>query len=70
MIYQLFIEPKGQHLLDTDLWKEEFLESIEEEAKVELFQNENFRLIGMPFYNEGLRKDRFKEKLNTVNANA
>jgi len=70
LIYQLFIEPKGQHLLDTDLWKEEFLESIEEEAKVELFQNENFRLVGMPFYNEGLRKDRFKEKLNTVNANA
>jgi len=66
LIYQLFIEPKGQHLLDTDLWKEEFLDSIEEDAKVELFQNENFRLIGMPFYNEGLRKEKFKEKLESI----
>jgi len=67
LIYQLFIEPKGQHLLDTDVWKEEFLDSIADEAKVELFQNENFRLIGMPFYNESQRKDTFKEKLDLIN---
>lgn len=66
LIYQLFIEPKGQQLLETDSWKEEFLEEIEEEARVELYQNENFRLIGMPFYNEGLRKERFSNKLEDI----
>lgn len=26
--YQIFIEPKGEHLVETDGWKEEFLEAI------------------------------------------
>ncbi len=26
--YQIFIEPKGEHLVETDRWKEEFLEAI------------------------------------------
>lgn len=66
LIYQLFIEPKGQHLMANDSWKEEFLKGIENEAKVELYQNERFRLIGMPFYNEGLNKEEFKTKLETI----
>lgn len=66
LIYQLFIEPKGGQLLGTDDWKEEFLEEIESEAKVELFQNERFRLIGMPFYNKAEREEVFKEKLLSI----
>ncbi|MEZ0007155.1 type III restriction enzyme [Flavobacterium sp. 28YEA47A] len=66
LIYQLFIEPKGEHLLQKDSWKEDFLKEIENEAKVELFQNETFRLIGMPFYNESLGKTDFKDKLQIL----
>lgn len=66
LIYQLFIEPKGEQLLLLDNWKEQFLEDIEKEAVVELYENQSFRLIGMPFYNETHRKDIFKEKLNSI----
>lgn len=66
LIYQLFIEPKGEQLLLKDSWKEEFLKEIEEDAKVELYQNERFRLIGMPFYNEEMRKDEFSERLRSI----
>lgn len=34
--YQLFIEPKGQHLLDKDDWKEDLLLSIEKEYLITL----------------------------------
>lgn len=66
LIYQLFIEPKGEQLLATDSWKEEFLAEIENEAKVELFQNERFRLIGMPFYNKSEREPVFRERLLNI----
>jgi type III restriction enzyme len=67
IIYQLFIEPKGQQLLETDKWKEDFLQEIESEATVELYQNEQFRLIGMPFFNnETTKKEVFKNKLQNL----
>lgn len=66
LIYQLFIEPKGNHLLKEDSWKEEFLSDIENNAKVELYQNERFRLIGMPFYNEVENKEYFSSKLHKI----
>lgn len=66
LIYQLFIEPKGGQLIQTDSWKEDFLKDIEEVFTVNLYQNETFRLIGMPFYNEAIKKGEFKEKLDSV----
>ena len=48
VVYQLFIEPKGEHLIYNDIWKEDFLLEIEDEAKIELYQNRQFRLVGMP----------------------
>lgn len=66
VIYQLFVEPKGQHLLETDRWKENFLAEIEDEAKVEVYQNESYRLIGMPLYNEVVTKSNFQEKLESL----
>jgi type III restriction enzyme len=49
IIYQLFIEPKGEVYADNDQWKEDFLLEIEE--KHVIHQNKNFKLIGLPFYN-------------------
>ncbi len=68
--YQLFIEPKGKHLIKTDQWKEDFLKEIEKKYKIELRlfgENKKYKLIGFPFYNEE-RKNQFikvfKEKLS------
>ncbi len=67
--YQLFIEPKGEHLIKTDQWKGDFLKEIEKKYQIEprLFgENKKYKLIGFPFYNE-VRKSQFikvfKEKL-------
>lgn len=67
--YQLFIEPKGSHLLDTDKWKEDFLKEIESEFRIEtLLEKGKFKLIGLPFYNEQQTKQEFnktfRQKLN------
>lgn len=66
LIYQLFIEPKGDHLLYNDEWKEQFLQEIEKEAVIELYKNQQFKLIGMPFYNKQQREDIFERKLNEI----
>ncbi len=66
VIYQLFIEPKGDHLLYNDEWKEQFLLEIENEALIELYENQQYVLIGMPFYNKLNREDIFIEKLNSL----
>lgn len=70
VIYQLFVEPKGSHILETDKWKEEFLKEIKPEAQVQVVaQNREYRLVGLPFYNETRTKTvfeaRFAEVLNT-----
>jgi len=67
IVYQLFIEPKGQVYIANDKWKEEFLLEIEKEHKLSrLFENEDFKLFGMPFYNERITKRAFKNKLEEV----
>jgi len=64
IVYQLFIEPKGQHLIANDQWKEDFLLEIEKEHKLSnLFENEEFKLFGLPFYNETRTKANFRKKL-------
>ncbi|PIQ89760.1 MAG: hypothetical protein COV72_01555 [Candidatus Omnitrophica bacterium CG11_big_fil_rev_8_21_14_0_20_42_13] len=65
--FQLFVEPKGQHLLKTDQWKEEFLKEIEGHFKiVDLFESDKYRLVGLPFYNEVLKKQEFKEAFDRI----
>ncbi len=65
--YQLFIEPKGQHLIPHDQWKEDFLQQIEEKHKITVeFPNADFQLVGLPFYNEQLRKQAFEEAFRRV----
>ncbi len=70
-IYQIFVEPKGDQFKDNrgrfesskEGWKQKFLLEMEEKAETDLkLENKNFRLVGMPFYNEKLKKD-FEEAL-------
>jgi type III restriction enzyme len=52
-IYQIFVEPKGNHLLEHDKWKETFLTRIKSQKNRELvFQGFYYNIYGLPFYNE------------------
>jgi type III restriction enzyme len=67
LIYQLFVEPKGQQLIAADIWKQDFLLEIEKECEIEnVFENKEFRLLGMPFYNETSTKTAFENRLSDV----
>jgi len=57
---QIYIEPKGSHLLEKDKWKEDFLLKIEEQCiPVKTYVDDNkYRIIGLPFFN---KKERFAE---------
>lgn len=66
VLYQLFIEPKGGHLIATDQWKEDFLREIERQYQIDVvFENKEFKLYGMPFYNEE-RKSEFEEVFRNI----
>lgn len=54
-------------MLSNDQTKEQFLEEIEEECEIqELYENKDFRLVGMPFYNEDIKKQEFREGFNEI----
>lgn len=72
LVYQVFIEPKGNQFLDKNNsfensqegWKQKFLLEIENYYNTDLkIENKDFKLIGLPFYNEGLKED-FEENFN------
>lgn len=46
--FQIFIEPKGEHLAANDSWKEKFL--LELKSKV-LVDDDDYKILGLPFYN-------------------
>ncbi|SDB23968.1 type III restriction enzyme [Streptococcus henryi] len=73
--WQIFIEPKGSQFLDADNtfknskegWKQEFLRQISErdEART-LIDDERYRIVGLPFFNEAVSKDEVKEELRRL----
>jgi type III restriction enzyme len=55
LYYQIFIEPKGMDHLEYDKWKEDFLVQITEKYGFDTViqaENQNYRLIGLPFFNK------------------
>ncbi|WP_216389244.1 DEAD/DEAH box helicase family protein [Arcanobacterium phocae] len=68
---QIYVEPKGTHLLERDKWKEEFLLAIEANAiphKVYV-DNTDYRIIGLPFYNQENRMTEFREAFADATSN-
>ena len=52
--YQIFVEPKGGHLIAEDKWKEKFLAEVKEDSNINpstLYDCDLFKLVGLPFYN-------------------
>ena len=66
-VFQLFVEPKGKHLKEHDRWKEVFLKEITSQfnGKSLRFDNKEYRLIGVPFYNNE-DENEFRSALNTA----
>lgn len=52
--YQIFVEPKGNHLLGQDKWKEDFLLQIENRgiAKKTFADDTEYHVWGLPFFNK------------------
>jgi type III restriction enzyme len=76
--HQIFCEPKGNHLLELDIWKEDFLEDITKltnankiklecvnKDSLEMYDNDCYKLYGLPFYNDDL-KDKFDDKFQEL----
>ena len=62
LTYQVFIEPKGAHLVAHDKWKEDFLKQIREEERTIEIYTDNYLITGVPFYNNENEND-FKKTL-------
>lgn len=70
----MFIESKGEHLIPKDQWKEDFLIKIRAKYKLSpedmLFsENKEYKLVGMPFYNDNNKNIFVKEFYNQLNLN-
>lgn len=73
--WQIFIEPKGSQFLDSENtfkngkegWKEEFLRQISErdEAKT-LIDDDRYRIVGLPFFNEEVSKNEVRERFREM----
>lgn len=69
--YQVFVEPKGEHLLEKDAWKEEFLLEISKKYGIEkpfIQQADKYILYGLPFFNtadDGIER-KFKESFKAI----
>lgn len=65
--YQIFIEPKGDQLLEKDKWKEDFLREIMDRNIAEvLADNSKIRIVGLPFYNEEFKREEFIDALKDL----
>jgi type III restriction enzyme len=65
LTFQVFIEPKGAHLLSHDKWKEEFLEEIRDEEKTIEIHTDTYLITAVPFYNYD-NENEFKQELEDV----
>lgn len=65
--YQIFIEPKGAHLLLNDAWKETFLKLLKKRHKINvIWKTKKYTVWGMPFYNEAQRKKEFEDDFSLL----
>lgn len=65
--YQVYIEPKGGHLLYKDEWKEKFLLEMKEKHLVEnsiVTAYKDYMILGLPFFNAEERMADFEKKVS------
>lgn len=62
LTFQVFIEPKGAHLIGHDKWKEDFLKKIGNEQKSIKIHTDTYKITAVPFYNYA-NENEFKTEL-------
>ncbi|MCS3868916.1 type III restriction enzyme [Chryseobacterium ginsenosidimutans] len=65
LTFQVFIEPKGAHLIGYDKWKEDFLKVIGNEKKSIKIYTDTYKITAVPFYNYG-NENEFKRVLESI----
>lgn len=65
---QIFIEPKGTHLVEKDSWKEDFLLQLESRAiPVTKFADDNkYKIWGFHFFNRAVREMEFDDDMKRL----
>ena len=65
---QVFVEPKGTHLVENDKWKEDFLLDIENKAiATKIFVDDNkYRIWGFHFFNTDVRMSEFADDMSKL----
>jgi type III restriction enzyme len=65
--YQIFIEPKGEHLIEHDQWKEDFLKQLKDEYDLDqVWKGKEYIIWGMPFYNEQVKRRDFEDEFGNI----
>ncbi len=65
--YQLFIEPKGQHLIKQDKWKEDFLKELCAECDSRLLtEDSKYCVVGVGYFYNSERENKFRNRFNEV----
>lgn len=65
---QVFIEPKGTHLVENDKWKEDFLLELENKAVAKrIFVDDNeYKIWGFHFFNTDVRMSDFADDMSRL----
>lgn len=65
---QVFVEPKGTHLLEQDKWKEHFLLQMEAKAHavIKFASNNKYDILGFHFFNRDIRNKEFKDDFDKL----
>ena len=65
---QIFIEPKGDQLLEKDKWKEDFLLQMQEkaEATIKFVDDNDYRILGFHFFNQEHRMKEMKAEFSAL----
>lgn len=63
--YQIFIEPKGNHLILNDEWKKDFLKVLRDEKQTFDIDSDKYLITGVPFYNYD-NENEFKKALDAT----
>lgn len=65
---QVFVEPKGSHLIEQDKWKESFMLQLKEYAipVTKFVDNNEYRIWGFHFFNRNDRHNEFDQDMNSL----
>lgn len=68
-VFQVYAEPKGEHLIANDKWKEKLLLSIKDKHQIDanlLLNDKNYTIFGLPFFNRETEDDKFYDNFNKI----